>query len=86
MTFLEFWNDNDATTLWLVTVGIPAGLTLTHDTDTEDDEAYFDLGAWVSENEWCHELTGSVSDGRWRWDGEGDPRYLTNSVLNLTVA
>ena len=86
MTFLDFWNDNDVTTLRLVTVGIPGGLTLTHDTETDDAEAYCDLGDWVSENEWMHDLTGTAVDGQWGWDGEGNPTYLTNSVLSAKAS
>lgn len=86
MTFLEFWNNNDTSTLWIVTVGIPAGLTLTHDTETEDDDDYCDLGEWVSENDWLNDLEGDVDGGQWAWNGNGDPRFLTNSVLTLKAS
>ena len=79
----DFNNDvQPVTELWFCGVGHPAGLTYIHDVQS-DDEAYCDvteliddLGLW--------ELTGTVTDGRWEWDGTGKPTDLQgNSILNV---
>lgn len=84
ITFLDFWtaNTNETPTIRVVTVDIPDGLTLKHNVDA-DDEAYCDLGEWVCQNEWLHELCGEVVDGEWCWDGESGPQYLANRVLEV---
>jgi len=83
MTFLDFWNDHEGVTeIWLVTVGTPGGITLRHDTEADDDD-WCDLSEWVSENSWVNELSGEIVEGAWAWDGNGNPTYLTNSLLNL---
>lgn len=89
VTFLEAWNseisEKKNPCVWLVTVGIPTGTTLRHDTETDDFEEYFDISEWIMENEWVHELTGTLENGSWEWDGKDEPSYLTNSVTNLKL-
>ena len=83
-SFTDFWNDNDARQLWIVTTGIPTGLTLQHNLDGHDED-YCNLGELLDEEQfdWLSELTGFVVDGQWQWDGTGSPTYLTNGVLNV---
>lgn len=78
MTFVEFWNNNDVTEIFVAGNGCPAGRTFTHDTDTEVDEDYCDLGELIreggglfSESVDIDELQGTVENGVWTWDGEG---------------
>ena len=55
--------------------------------DTECEEDYCDLGEIVNESQFdfIGELEGEVESGRWEWNGEGSPRYLTNSVTQLVA-
>lgn len=87
MTFNEFWANNDVKTIWLTSVGSPGGIELTHNVDTECEEDYCDLGEIVNESQFdfIGELEGEVESGRWEWNGEGSPRYLTNSVTQLVA-
>lgn len=86
MTFDRFWNNYDVTKLWIATVGMPTGVQLQHNVNT-DCEDYCDLGELIAEEQfyWIHELKGTIRGGKWRWNGEGDPCYLTNSVTGLTA-
>lgn len=87
MTFNEFSNSNDVTYLWICGEGheLKAGIDLKHDVDTDCAEDYCDLTELLSEEQfdWLGELKGEVVNGQWSWDGEGDPRYLSNSVTNV---
>ena len=87
MTFREFWNDNEITELFVAGTGCPAGLTYTHNVDTDVDEDYCDLGDLIDSlfpygavsaesDTWefesaVWELEGDVTLGRWNWNGEG---------------
>lgn len=87
MTFNEFWNNSDVKTIWLTSAGSPGGIELTHNVDTDCEEDYCDLGEIVNDPhfDFIGDLEGEVENNRWEWNGEGDPRYLTNSVTQLVA-
>lgn len=93
MTFLEFWNDNNVTEIFVAGNGCPGGQTFKHDTDTEIDEDYCDLGELIQEGGGLFsggteldELHGEVVDGVWRWDGLGWAKDLNgNDYHQITM-
>ena len=66
--------------LWIAGVGCPTGVDYNH---SDQDDDYCDVGEVISElGLW--ELSGDVVDGRWEWDGNGEPRDVRgNSILNV---
>lgn len=73
MTLREFNNEiGGVTYLWLCGTACPAGQDFNHDVESDGDD-YCDVGDLVTEeNLW--ELNGDVNEnGRWEWDGEGNP-------------
>lgn len=85
MTFLEFWKNNNVESIFVNTTG--GSSELFHNVDTDCDEDYCDLFELVNEQQFdfLDDLEGEVIDGDWQWDGEGDFRYLTNSVTKVQV-
>ena len=85
MTFIEFMEANSIQTIWIATSGSPTGIELTHNVDTDCDEDYCDLGELLNEDqfEFLNNLNGEVVNGQWCWDGEGEPRYMSNSIKNI---
>lgn len=77
--------------VWYTSIGVPAGSTVDlfwEGEDTEDGERQFMdpfdvqncLGDWL-------DLSGTVdADGRWQWDGEGDPRDANRNTVTALVA
>lgn len=81
ISLLDYNNTiNPVTYLWVCGVGCPTGSEYNH---SDQDEDYCDVGEVISElGLW--ELSGKVVDGRWEWDGNGEPRDLRgNSILNV---
>jgi hypothetical protein len=83
ISFNDFWNNSDVQTIWIVTTGIPSGVTLTHDTDTDSEDDFCDLAEFTNEQDWLGDLEGEVIGDQWCWDGDGHANYLTNIVLNV---
>lgn len=87
MTFNDFWCRNEVNTIWLVGVGqgLQDGMEITNNTETDCDEDYCDLSELINESQFdfLDDLEGEVIDDQWCWNGEGEPRYLTNSITNV---
>lgn len=83
MTFFDFWNNNKVTSIFCFTNG--GEFELEHNTETDCYEDYCDLGEWVYEHEFLNDLTGEVEDGKWIWDGKGEPSYLGNFVRKFVA-
>lgn len=82
ITLLNYNNEiNPVTYLWICGVGCPAGQDFNHRPDDDDDfcnvdEIIDDLGLW--------ELEGEVVNGRWEWNGEGNPTdERGNTIYNV---
>lgn len=83
ISLLDFNNNvKPVTNLWIAGVGYPAGKTFLHDPES-DGEDFCDvnevielLGLW--------NLEGTVVDGRWEWNGEGNPTDTKgNTIYNV---
>ena len=82
----DFHNDiKPVTNLWICGVGHPAGITYLHDVKSDDD-SYCDVGAVIDDLD-IWELTGTVSQSCWEWDGNGSPIDTRgNSILNIKAS
>lgn len=89
MTLREFWNDvadGDIETVWYTSVASPAGVELTHDTDTDDYEDYCDLGEPGTIDDAWLDLEGTAAGGIWQWGGDAAAYDCVGStLLNLRV-
>lgn len=87
VTNLHDWNNDDdgpISCLWICGIGYPTGIEFTHNTETDDDETYCDLGELdILFRLW--DLNGTVDEnGTWCWDGEGDVRDdMGNTIYNV---
>lgn len=79
---LDYNNVTPVTYLWLCGVGCPTGQDYRHDVES-DGEDYCDLNQLINElGLW--ELEGTVIDGRWEWNGEGNPTdQRGNTIYNV---
>lgn len=87
ISLLDYNNDvKPVTYLWIAGVGYPAGTDYRHwdqQPDGSPDEDYCDVNDVISELDLWN-LQGTVNDGRWEWDGNGEPADLRgNSILNI---
>lgn len=82
MTLLDFNNGHPVTNLWIAGVAYPAGQTWHNNIDS-DGEDYCNLSELIDQlNLW--ELSGSVVDGRWEWNGSGNPSdERGNTIYNV---
>lgn len=86
ISLLDYNNDlNPVTYLWICGVGCPAGQEFTHDPEAEGED-YCDVDAIIGELD-LWELEGEVVDGRWEWNGEGNPTdERGNTIYNVKAS
>ena len=87
ISLLDYHNDvKPVTYLWIAGVGCPAGVDYRHwdqQPDGNPDEDYCDVNDVIGELDLWN-LQGTVNDGRWEWNGNGEPVDLRgNSILNI---
>ena len=87
ISLLDYNNDvKPVTYLWIAGVGCPAGVDYRHwdqQPDGNPDEYYCDVNDVIGELDLWN-LQGTVNDGRWEWNGNGEPVDLRgNSILNI---
>ncbi len=84
MTFKELATNNRLAVLWIETVHHPF-IRIKDNQNTDCLEDYCDLNDLVQESQFesFSNLEGTIEDGRWIWNGQGTPSYLSNSVLQI---
>lgn len=87
ISLLEYNNSvKPITYLWICGVGCPAGIDYRdcdQEPDGSPDEDYCNIRDVIGELDLWN-LTGTVTDGRWEWDGNGEPTDLRgNTILNI---
>jgi hypothetical protein len=77
MTLQEFLVDCPHAILWYTSTWRPTG---------ETEFVWSGVVSNISENDSWQDITGTVTDGAWEWDGSGNPTdYRQNSVLRISA-
>lgn len=81
-SLLDFANSCDHPVLFWSGVGCPAGkCERLNDTDWS-----LTFSVSMDDTERLESLNGTVTDGRWEWDGEGDMRdFRGNSITRMSA-
>ncbi len=87
MTLRDYNNDvKPITYLWIAGVGCPTGAEYRHwdqQPDGSPNEDYCDIHDVIGEFD-LWDLSGTVVDGRWEWDGNGNTTdQRGNTIYNV---
>lgn len=90
ISLLDYNNTvNPVTYLWIAGVGFPSGADYRHwdqQPDDSPDEDYCDIDEVISTFD-LWDLRGTINDGRWEWDGVGEPvDQRGNTIYNVKAS
>lgn len=74
-------------TVWYASYGQPAGDRIEPNPDDQDEPLHLPGDCYGGDSSPWWDLSGQIApDGRWEWDGRGDPRdYQGNTVTKIVA-